>query len=219
MTKGINHHFIITTAVTFSRIFLAPILIYFHSHQLYPWAWWVIYILIELSDLMDGKLARRWGVKSDMGKTMDPFSDIFSRVLIIGYFSLQGILPFFLAVIIILREVAMLILRFIRLRQHRAIAANILGKIKVVLYGISIMFTLLSQHILYALYISEKIRTEGFTGQGFGHYYLFSRIAQIVANSVLVFAATLALVSFFVYLVQDYRVSKNRLLVKEKKSV
>jgi CDP-diacylglycerol--glycerol-3-phosphate 3-phosphatidyltransferase len=50
--------------------------------------WWgnaafVLFIAAALSDILDGYLARRWGVVTDFGRVMDPFVD---KVLVLGAF-------------------------------------------------------------------------------------------------------------------------------------
>ena len=43
----------------------------------------VLFIAAALSDILDGFLARRWGVVTDFGRVMDPFVD---KVLVLGAF-------------------------------------------------------------------------------------------------------------------------------------
>ena len=50
--------------------------------------WWgnvafVLFIAAALSDILDGYLARKWGVVTDFGRVMDPFVD---KVLVLGAF-------------------------------------------------------------------------------------------------------------------------------------
>ena len=40
----------------------------------------VCYVVAELTDLMDGKIARKRGLVTDLGKVMDPFADTLSHV-------------------------------------------------------------------------------------------------------------------------------------------
>ena len=50
--------------------------------------WWgnaafILFIAAALSDILDGYLARKWGVVTDFGRVMDPFVD---KVLVLGAF-------------------------------------------------------------------------------------------------------------------------------------
>ena len=45
---------------------------------------WVIYLIAGLTDILDGFLARRWGVESKFGARLDSLAD-FVFVLVVGY--------------------------------------------------------------------------------------------------------------------------------------
>ena len=40
----------------------------------------ICYLIAEITDLMDGKIARKRGLVTDLGKVMDPFADTLSHV-------------------------------------------------------------------------------------------------------------------------------------------
>ena len=45
---------------------------------------WVLYVIAGLTDMLDGFLARRWGMESKFGARLDSLSD-FVFVLVVGY--------------------------------------------------------------------------------------------------------------------------------------
>jgi CDP-diacylglycerol--glycerol-3-phosphate 3-phosphatidyltransferase len=45
---------------------------------------WVLYVIAGITDMLDGFLARRWGVESDFGARLDSLAD-FVFVLAVGY--------------------------------------------------------------------------------------------------------------------------------------
>jgi CDP-diacylglycerol--glycerol-3-phosphate 3-phosphatidyltransferase len=45
---------------------------------------WVLYLIVGLTDMLDGFLARRWGVESEFGARLDSLAD-FVFVLAVGY--------------------------------------------------------------------------------------------------------------------------------------
>ena len=53
----------------------------------------VLYAGTELSDLMDGLIARRYKLVTDLGKVMDPFADTFSRLTCFVCLSKVGVMP------------------------------------------------------------------------------------------------------------------------------
>ncbi len=106
----------------------------------------VIFLLISLTDMFDGKIARKYNAVSDFGKFLDPIAD---KLLVMGgmlalivYYSQRTdwrgynpliLLMIFSLFIIITRELAVTSLRLIcKDSGGPVIAANMAGKIKTV---------------------------------------------------------------------------------------
>ncbi|MCF7954037.1 MAG: CDP-alcohol phosphatidyltransferase family protein, partial [Spirochaetales bacterium] len=127
--------------MTISRLFLAPLYFaaYFfpdwlgHSTALFTWIVLAIYILIELSDVLDGYIARKYNCVTDLGKVMDPFADVFSRLTYFVCFTVSGIMPAWVFLIILYRELGVTFLRMVMIKRGTAMAASIYGKFKAVL--------------------------------------------------------------------------------------
>jgi CDP-diacylglycerol--glycerol-3-phosphate 3-phosphatidyltransferase len=100
-----------------------------------------LFILASATDGVDGFLARRLNLVTDAGKLLDPIAD---KVLIGGALialSLLGELPWWVTVVILVREVGITVLRFVALRDH-VIAASLLGKIKTWVQVVAISFAI-----------------------------------------------------------------------------
>jgi len=100
----------------------------------------VLFVLIEATDLLDGIIARRCHLVTDLGKVMDPFADTFSRLTYFVCLSSAGIMPLWTFVIIVWREFSIVFLRMLMMGKGVAVPANIWGKSKAVLYAISAVF-------------------------------------------------------------------------------
>ena len=131
--------------LTATRIVASPILfgLFFAPELLgIPYAitvpvLWVLFFAMELTDVLDGWVARKTGAVTDLGKVLDPYSDVISRLTYFVAFAVLGIMyPFFL-LLIVYREVSILFVRMLMYRDGVALAARKGGKLKAVFYFLS----------------------------------------------------------------------------------
>lgn len=131
--------------ITLFRFFLTPLYcVLFYLGFLGPWdlswalpALWTVFILSEISDLADGFVARRFNQVTDLGKLMDPFADVIFRISYLFLFSLQGMIPWPAVLIILWREFTILFIRMMLIKEGKALAAGVLGKLKAAFYFIT----------------------------------------------------------------------------------
>jgi CDP-diacylglycerol--glycerol-3-phosphate 3-phosphatidyltransferase len=136
----------VANIITVVRILLAPIFIWMllvddGADGLLRYLASGLFILAIVTDSVDGLLARRQNLITDFGKILDPIAD---KVLIGGALvslSILGELPWWVTVVILVREIGITVYRFIALRD-RVIPASWLGKIKTVFQAIAIAFAL-----------------------------------------------------------------------------
>ncbi|MFP4179125.1 MAG: CDP-diacylglycerol--glycerol-3-phosphate 3-phosphatidyltransferase [Spirochaetaceae bacterium] len=95
----------------------------------------VLFIAIELTDALDGYIARRFNLVSDIGKVIDPFADVMSRMTYFFCFTMSGLMPSWVFLIIIYRELGATFLRLMMIRKGVAMAASIWGKLKAITYA------------------------------------------------------------------------------------
>jgi CDP-diacylglycerol--glycerol-3-phosphate 3-phosphatidyltransferase len=96
----------------------------------------VLALLLELSDIADGWLARRYEVVSDFGKLFDPFSDAFCRfTLFMGLYAI-GQADLWMVLAIYYRDSTVAFLRTIAATQHVVISARQSGKFKAIVQGV-----------------------------------------------------------------------------------
>jgi CDP-diacylglycerol--glycerol-3-phosphate 3-phosphatidyltransferase len=131
--------------LTLSRIILAPfffILVFFPVWTGFGFlpcyiTLWLLFLYIEISDIADGHLARRMGLVSDLGKILDPFSDVVSRLTYFVAFVTLGIMPGWMLIIILYRELSINFMRSVLFGRGIAMAARRGGKLKATLYGVA----------------------------------------------------------------------------------
>lgn len=98
---------------------------------------WILFLVIESTDFIDGYLARKLDQVTDIGKVLDPFADVISRITYFVCFSGVGIMPVWILIIIIYREISITFFRLLMIRQGIAMAASRWGKLKALTYGFS----------------------------------------------------------------------------------
>ena len=101
------------------------------------WAATVVFVVAALTDLADGEIARRSGTVTTIGKIADPIADkALTGVALIGL-SWLGDLPWWVTIVILGREIAVTVLRFVVIR-HGVIPASRGGKAKTVAQVVAI---------------------------------------------------------------------------------
>ncbi len=103
----------------------------------------ICYAIAELSDLLDGKIARKYNLVTDLGKVLDPFADTLSHLTFFVCFMKLGFMPVWSFIIIMWREFAILFLRMLMMRVGKAVPANIFGKSKTVFYAITTLLSII----------------------------------------------------------------------------
>ena len=143
----------------------------------------ICYVTAELSDLIDGKIARKYNLVTDLGKVMDPFADTLSHLTFFVCFMDKGIMPAWCFIIIMWREFAILFLRMLMMKVGKAMPANIWGKSKTCLYA--------ATSILSIVYIVLET---------FMDISAFDAVYQSILYIAFALSAVASLMSFITYL-------------------
>ena len=110
-----------------------------------------IFLATAITDLLDGKIARKHGLVTDFGKFLDPLADKFmviSAMMCIMYRDNSNALLFnifmWLVMVTVFRELAVASIRLIAAKNANiVVAANMLGKVKTVSQIVCVMAVLL----------------------------------------------------------------------------
>jgi CDP-diacylglycerol---glycerol-3-phosphate 3-phosphatidyltransferase len=138
--------------LTFMRIVMSPV---FMALYLYGEAWGVsgpampylllaVMVICELSDILDGFLARRHNKVTELGKVLDPMADSIFRLTVFFSFT-QGVvhLPLLLVLVFFLRDAIVNSLRTLCALQGVALAARLSGKVKAIVQATTTFIILL----------------------------------------------------------------------------
>ena len=118
--------------LTMLRIILAPVFlaVLYWGFPGADYAALAIFIIASLTDLLDGKIARKYNLVTDFGKFADPLADKILVVAALLWFVERGRMPAWMVMIVITREFAVSGLRMIASDNGRVIAAGWSGKVK-----------------------------------------------------------------------------------------
>lgn len=97
----------------------------------------LMYIVMELTDLLDGKIARRRKLVTDLGKVLDPFADVICHLTFFTCLLASNIMPVWAYIFVLWREFAQSFTRMLMMGKGKAMAANIFGKAKTCLYALA----------------------------------------------------------------------------------
>ncbi len=94
---------------------------------------WVVVgllVLSELTDMFDGMLARKLGMSSRFGALFDPYCDSVSRMIIFFGLAMKGLCPYWLFLLMALRDVSVAYIRIMNVLNGRKVGARHSGKAK-----------------------------------------------------------------------------------------
>ncbi|SEC10146.1 CDP-diacylglycerol--glycerol-3-phosphate 3-phosphatidyltransferase [Paramicrobacterium humi] len=143
-TTGSNWN--LPNAITIVRIFFAPVflvllLIDGGADAALRWIAAILFIVGIATDGVDGHIARSRGLVTDLGKLLDPIADkILTGAALVGL-SILAELPWWVTIIVLIREVGITVHRMI-IRHDHVVAAAWMGKLKTVFQSVAISFAL-----------------------------------------------------------------------------
>ncbi|HAL18311.1 MAG TPA: CDP-diacylglycerol--glycerol-3-phosphate 3-phosphatidyltransferase, partial [Spirochaetaceae bacterium] len=94
------------------------------------------YCYMEITDLADGKIARKRGLVTDLGKLFDPFADSVMHLTFFSLFAHFKMIGFAAFYVILFREVSILFIRMLSMKAGVVMPANAFGKFKTFFYAL-----------------------------------------------------------------------------------
>lgn len=108
----------------------------------------IIFVMASLTDMFDGKIARRNGLVTDFGKFADPLADKILVLAALLCFVQLGICDCVAVIIVLFREFSVTSIRLIAASKGKVVAANMWGKAKTVSQMIAIIAVIAMQIVL-----------------------------------------------------------------------
>ena len=125
--------------ITSSRLVLGPVCIWLLTQPGPGHMWTALFLVVlaELSDLVDGHVARASARVSNFGKILDPMADCLYRGSVFIAFTVNGWMPVWMLAIILWRDIAVSYLREIAELRSETLAARLSGKWKAIVQGVA----------------------------------------------------------------------------------
>jgi CDP-diacylglycerol--glycerol-3-phosphate 3-phosphatidyltransferase len=153
-----------------------------------------LFVIASLTDMLDGKIARKYNLVTDMGKFLDPVADKLLVNLTLIYLALphfglanQATIPLFCVIIMIGRDLIIDAFRLAAASKGSILAANIFGKLKTVFQMVAIPMVLLNSWPF------------AYFDGGWDNYLRICNIAVYLATAM-------SLLSLIIYLKQNWHI-------------
>ncbi|MCR5481773.1 MAG: CDP-diacylglycerol--glycerol-3-phosphate 3-phosphatidyltransferase [Clostridia bacterium] len=128
--------------LTLARVIAVPIFVILYVMNLKILAF-LVFIAASITDLLDGKIARKYNLVTNFGKIMDPLAD---KILVYSAFCLMienGLVQAWMLIVILAREFAVSGMRTVAAAEGIVVAADIFGKLKTVFQMIAVPLLIL----------------------------------------------------------------------------
>lgn len=160
------------TKLTVLRIIMIPVFVatFFIQFTMHYAVSAAIFALAAITDFLDGYIARKYDMVTDLGKFLDPIAD---KVLVASAFIIMltpvgaGILPWYCSIgvsVILARELIISGFRMVAAAKGAVISADKSGKVKTFLQDMTILVLLIAAEINPALYSAANIIGLAFFG-------------------------------------------------------
>lgn len=108
----------------------------------------VVFIIASLTDMLDGKIARKYNLITNLGKFLDSLADKMLIIAVLIAFVQIGRISSWWLMIIVLREFMVTGIRMLAAEKGNVMAAKMIGKIKATTQMIAVIFLLFEPSII-----------------------------------------------------------------------
>jgi len=178
-SKDKKQIFTIPNILTYLRIITVPIILifYFKDYKMTDMTYRMIifglFLFASFTDVIDGRIARRYHLVSDIGKALDPLADKLLQVTVIVLLSASGRLHWIFAIMIFAKEFYMIVGGILLVKRNIIAQANVWGKVAAFLLAVGIILAFFDGFFMLFSYI---VMTAGvvFTYYAAYNYTVFS---------------------------------------------
>ena len=194
--------------LTLLRMMLVPVVMAFTLWEGFSHHYLVaglLFLAAAITDILDGKIARRYGLVTNFGKLMDPVADKLLVCASLICFVRLDVCSAWILFVVLAREFLVTSVRLVAAGDGKVIAANAWGKWKTVSQSVAVVA------VYVFLYFQELIKMSVIP-QGPVTEFLNASLLSALGSGFLWISAVLTLISGAVY------IGDNRGVFSEKES-
>lgn len=185
--------------LTIGRILLVPLfvaatIIEFPMHNFVAL---IFFVAASITDMLDGKIARKRNLVTDFGKFADPLAD---KILVLAAFLCfvqNGLCDCIAVIIVLFREFSVTSIRLIAVSKGKVVAANMWGKVKTVTQMVAIITILVMQTFMDVNALSGLLSADT--------TLLLSKVFILVGGALIWISTIFTIISGVIYIKQNYR--------------
>lgn len=152
-----------------------------------------IYVVAGLTDVIDGFIARRFNLVTDLGRLLDPLADKIMQITALALLTYKGIIPWPIITVVIIKELAMFIgATFLLQKKDVVVKADWFGKLATVVFFVAVIGCIFAEQRLLNGIVPYEWK-----------------------NTMMIIAVCTTLYAFYGYCIQFFKVLKK--LKAEKK--
>lgn len=186
--------------ITLIRIILIPIMVFLYLATFIPYGKIIalaVFILAACTDFLDGMIARKYGLVTNLGKFLDPIADKLltasALLLVVCDMTIPAPYGVIIAIIILGRELIISAFRQVAATKNFIMAADKWGKVKTIFQDIA----------LPALFFLSLIYQYSWFSQ------IFVFVYEIICYVLIGIATLLTIISGLNYLIKNWKVLKE----------
>ena len=154
--KG-NQFWNIPNTLTLIRLLLIPFVVLLAVRGQMIWGG-ITFILVCMTDLLDGYIARKYNMITKVGIWLDPVADKLMAISVIITFTALGVVPLFVTVTLFVKDGLLLLGGALALKNGNSTPSDIFGKVSAFLLNTSIAAGFFRQYLgqsyLYLMYVA-----------------------------------------------------------------
>ena len=118
----------IPNLLTIFRLFLVPVfvLVYIYVNPIFAL---IIFILAGFTDVLDGYIARKFNLITDLGKILDPLADKTLRIAAVTVLAFDSVLPMWTLAVIAILDFYLIITSAVLYKRKFVVSSNVWGKV------------------------------------------------------------------------------------------